>query len=139
MSTCCCSVVKSCPTLCDFMACSLPDSSIHRISLARILEWIAVAFCWGSSWPRYQTHVPCLAGRFFTTKPHGKPLISISYLLNSLKINGYLKLQYFVTNSFILHHSEIAKSENTTFLRHRNFKLISFKGKALNWFEKDYM
>ena len=84
----------------------LPDSSVHRISLARILEWVAISFCWGSSWPRYQTHVPCLAGRFFTTKPHGKSLISISYLLNSLQINGYLKLQYFVTNSLILHHSE---------------------------------
>ena len=27
----------------------------------------------GSFQPRYQTHVSCLAGRFFTTKPPGKP------------------------------------------------------------------
>ena len=30
-----CSVVQSCPTLCDFMNCSLPDSSVHEIFQAR--------------------------------------------------------------------------------------------------------
>ena len=37
-----CSVVQSCPTLCDPMDCSLPGSSVHRISQARILEWVAI-------------------------------------------------------------------------------------------------
>ena len=35
---CCCLVGKSCPTLCDPMDCSLPDSSVHGISQAIILE-----------------------------------------------------------------------------------------------------
>ena len=35
---CCCSVTKWCPTLCDSMNCSLPGSSLHGISQARILE-----------------------------------------------------------------------------------------------------
>ena len=35
---------QSCPTLCDPMACSLPGSSIHGISQARVLEWGAIAF-----------------------------------------------------------------------------------------------
>ena len=44
-------------TLWDPMDCSPPGSSIHGISQARILEWIAIPFSRGSSWPRDQTHV----------------------------------------------------------------------------------
>ena len=35
-------VAKSCPTHCDPMDCSRPDSSVHEISQARILEWVAI-------------------------------------------------------------------------------------------------
>ena len=34
------------------MNCSPPGSSVHGIFQARILEWVAVPFCRGSSWPR---------------------------------------------------------------------------------------
>ena len=37
-------VAQSCLTLCDPMDCSLPGSSIHGISQARVLEWVAIAF-----------------------------------------------------------------------------------------------
>ena len=37
-------VTQSCLTLCNLMECRLPDSSIHRISQARILEWVAIPF-----------------------------------------------------------------------------------------------
>ena len=37
-------VAQSCPTLLDPMDRSLPSSSIHGISQARILEWVAIAF-----------------------------------------------------------------------------------------------
>ena len=37
-------VAQSCPTLSDLMDCSLPDSSIHGIFQARVLEWGAIAF-----------------------------------------------------------------------------------------------
>ena len=37
-------VAQSCPTLSDPMACSPPDSSIHGIFQARVLEWGAIAF-----------------------------------------------------------------------------------------------
>ena len=36
-------VAQSCPTLCDPMDCSPPVSSVHGISQARILEWVAVS------------------------------------------------------------------------------------------------
>ena len=61
-------VVQSCPTLCDPMDCSLPDSAIHGILQARILERVAIPFSRGSSQARYQTQVSCIAGRFFTIR-----------------------------------------------------------------------
>ena len=51
---------------CDPVDCSLPGSSVHGISEARILEWVAISFSRVSSWPRNQTQVSCIAGRFFT-------------------------------------------------------------------------
>ena len=42
------------------MDCSLPGSSIHGISQARILEWVAMSFSKGSSWPRHQTRISCI-------------------------------------------------------------------------------
>ena len=33
-----------CLTLCDPTDCSLPGSSVHEISQARILEWVAISF-----------------------------------------------------------------------------------------------
>ena len=37
-------VAQSCPTLSDPMDCSLPDSSVHGIFQARVLECGAIAF-----------------------------------------------------------------------------------------------
>ena len=52
-SLCVCVVVgQSCLTLCNPMDCSPPGSSVHGISQARILEWVAIPFSKGSSWPR---------------------------------------------------------------------------------------
>ena len=59
-------VARSCPTLGDSMDCSPPGSSVHRILQTRILEQVAIAFSSGSSQPRDQTRVLCIAGRFFT-------------------------------------------------------------------------
>ena len=36
-------VAESGPTLSDPMDCSLPDSSVHGIFQARVLEWVAIA------------------------------------------------------------------------------------------------
>ena len=73
MGCCCCLVAKLCLTLCDPMDCSPPGSSVHGMSQARILEWVAISCSRGSSQPRDQAHVSCLAGKFFTTQPPGKP------------------------------------------------------------------
>ena len=71
------SVTKSCPTLCDPMDCSPPGSSVHEISHARTLEWLAIS-CSGDLPARgietMSLAFPSLAGKFFTTMPPGKPL-----------------------------------------------------------------
>ena len=44
------------------------DYTVHGILQARILEWVAIPFSKGSSQPRDQTQVFCIAGRFFTNR-----------------------------------------------------------------------
>ena len=48
------------------MNCSLPGSSVHGILQTRILEWVAIPFSRGSSWPRDRTHFSCTGSRFYT-------------------------------------------------------------------------
>ena len=48
-------VAQLCLTLCDCKDCSLPGSSVHRISQARILEWVSTPSSRGSSQPRNRT------------------------------------------------------------------------------------
>ena len=64
---------------------SPPGSSVRGILQARILEWVAIPFSRGSSWPRDQTQVSYIAGEFFTTwvvknllEPPGKPIKVVS-------------------------------------------------------------
>ena len=59
-------VAQSCPTLCDPMDCSLPGSSVHGILQAIVLEWIAIPFSRGSSWPGDRTWVSHIVDRWFT-------------------------------------------------------------------------
>ena len=40
-----------------------PGSSVHGISQARMLEWVAISFSRVSSWPRDQTRVLCIGTR----------------------------------------------------------------------------
>ena len=58
------------------MDCSLPGSSVLEILQARLLEWVAISFSRGSSPPRDQNGVSCIAGGFFTTEPAGEPQLT---------------------------------------------------------------
>ena len=53
----CAKSLQSCPTLCDTMDCSPPGSSVHGISQARILEWVAMPFSRGYSPLRDRTRI----------------------------------------------------------------------------------
>ena len=62
-------------------------SSVHEILQARILEWVAISFSRGSSQPRDQTQVSCIADRCFTVCATRKAI---------LKLIIYLWLELFV-------------------------------------------
>ena len=64
---CCCLLAKLFPTVCNPMDCNLPGS-VHEISQAIILEWVAVSFSRGFSQPRDWTRVSCIDSGFFTTR-----------------------------------------------------------------------
>ena len=55
------------------MDCSLPGSSVHEISQARILEWVAISSSRDLSDSGIKPESPALADEFFTTEPQGKP------------------------------------------------------------------
>ena len=81
--------LQSCPTLCDPVDCSLPESSVHGILQARILEWVAMLSSRGSSLPRDRICISCsscLADGFFTTGPLRKPII-VLYITTNLNIS----------------------------------------------------
>ena len=56
-------VAQLCLTLFDPVDCRPPGSSIHGISQARILEWVAISFSRGSCRPKDRTRVSRIADR----------------------------------------------------------------------------
>ena len=79
-------VTKSYLTLFNMMDCSSPGSSVHGISQARILEWVAISSSKGASQPRDWTHI-CIAGRFFTNWAIKEAIFKVSvYILERFEI-----------------------------------------------------
>ena len=73
--------------VCNPMDCSPTVSSVHGILQARILEWVAMPFCRGSSQSRDRTHVStslalAVFGRFFTTSATWETLLLIKKMQN---------------------------------------------------------
>ena len=60
LTCCCCLVAKLYLTFAIPKDYSRPGSSVHGISQARILEWVAISFSRGSSQLRDQTPVSCI-------------------------------------------------------------------------------
>ena len=93
-----CSVTQSYLTLCGPVDCSPPGSSVHGISQARILEWVAISCSRGSSQPRDWTCVSRVSCTGRQTLYHLRHLGSTSLQ------NNYLGNQHFllsnVQNSF---------------------------------------
>ena len=75
---CCCLVTKLGPILCDPMDCSLPVSSVHGISQARI-HWDGLPFPSPGDlpYPGIKLPSPALAGGIFTTEPPRKTMCPI--------------------------------------------------------------
>ena len=76
-------LLQLCPTLCEPQDCSPPGCFVPEILQLRILEWIAPSSR-RSSLPRDQNQTSwgsCMAGRFFTTEPPGKPFTSCTSII----------------------------------------------------------
>ena len=82
-------VAQLCLTLCDPMDCSLPGFSVHGILQARTLEWVAISFSWGSSWPRDQTQSHSLQIGSLPPEPPRKPHLRI---LSSVQFSSFQSL-----------------------------------------------
>ena len=54
---------------------NLSDFAVHGISQARILEWVAISFSRGSSWPMDQFCVSCIAGESLPLSQQGRPYL----------------------------------------------------------------
>ena len=106
----CAQLLQSCLTVCNPMDYSPPDSSVHGIFQARRLEWVAMPSSRGSSWPRDQIHVSCVActaGRFLTTEPPGSPFYC-PFLQNIMwfpKIHATFKIKY--SSNYSMAHTQL--------------------------------
>ena len=78
-------VAQLCPTLCDPMDCSPPGSSVHGISQARMLEWVAIPFSRGCSRPRDRTWSCILQADSLLSEPPGKSQLLGSFPLDPAK------------------------------------------------------
>ena len=88
-------------------------ASVHGILQARILEWVAISFSRGSSWPRDRPQVSHIAGRFFiiwanTTKSTNSVLV----------VQSSSRVQLFVTPG--LQHNQTQNNQSNW---KRNIKL----------------
>ena len=80
---CSCSVAQLCQLFSTPQTvCSPPGSSVHGILQGRILEWVSMASCGGSSHPGIELAYLALAGRFLTTSATWKAPIRRSLRLD---------------------------------------------------------
>ena len=103
--------------LCDPMDCSPPGSSVHGISQARILKWVAISFSRGSSQPRDRTHVSWVASGFFTTEPLGKPSGTLK-----VKVKSLSRVLLFVTPQTVAYQA----SPSMGFSRQESWSAVPF-------------
>ena len=79
-------IVKSCPTLCDPMGCSILSSSIHGIFQARVLSGVPFPSPVDLSNPGIEPGSPALQADALPSEPAGKPgenLLANSVILKS--------------------------------------------------------
>ena len=74
-------VAQSCLTLCNPVDCSPPDSSVHGILQARILEWVATSFPGSLPDPGIDPTSSALQVDSLPSEPPGKPPKEVLRLL----------------------------------------------------------
>ena len=71
---------QSCPTLCDRMDCSLPDSSVCGISQQEYQSRLPFPPPGDFPDPGIEPTSPAFAGECFTTEPPGKPVALLTLI-----------------------------------------------------------
>ena len=124
-----CLVTQSCLTLCNPMDCSPPGSSVHGIS--RQKSWSRLPFPTpGSSRPRDQTWVSCIAGRFFTVwtktfKPNVSTCILPFPICHNCRMNQVtLNHKDWVLPSYLLHNLDSSQERGECYKDNFFFPLV---------------
>ena len=98
----------SCLTLCNLMDYSPPSFSAHGIFQARILEWLAILFARGSSWPRGQTDLLHCKQFVYHLRYQGSPKLEMVYSNFSANLYHMCKQQWrWGKNKDFLHTSKL--------------------------------
>ena len=101
--------------------CNPPGSSVHGILQARTLEWVAMAFSRGSSQPRNHG-CSCIAGRFFTAEPLGKPSSEDTH-----RNKGASKIRVKLLGESGIYHYQHHRMNKTLRTRpHRGSKVVGY-------------
>ena len=87
------------------------SSSVHGISQARILEWVAISFSRGSSQPRAEPMSPVSAGGFFTTEAPGKPINNETHSSKVMLKILQARLQQYMNRELLDVQAEFIPSE----------------------------
>ena len=90
-------VAQSYLTLCNPMDCSPPGCSVHGILQARILEWVAISFSRGSSWPRDWTQVFRIRGRHFNLWSTREAPLNLNVAINGTNTHPITQLKAWVS------------------------------------------
>ena len=96
-------VSQSFPFLCNSMDCSPPGSSVHKIFQARILEWVAIPFSKGSSWP-LELRYPTLQSESLLSEPRFKFLKSFQIIFFQCRETGVHFHLFECRKSFFQHY-----------------------------------
>ena len=112
---------QSFPNLCDPVDCSPLGSSVHGIPKARILEWVVICFSRGSSWPRDQTRLSCIAGRVLINWATRKALGDLLFTLIKEPAVGATRTMF-----WFLRYTIMIKYSIQSRLEHRNNNSLPF-------------
>ena len=93
----CTKLLQSCPILCDSVDHSPSGSSVYAVLHASVLEWVAISFSRGSSWPRDQIQISCTAVILYHLSHQRSPL---TYMI---AFNFHNHLALFITTIPIIY------------------------------------
>ena len=131
-------VARSCLILVWPHDCSPLGSSVHGVFQARILEWVAISFSRGSSWPKDWTCVSCIGRQILYNWMTGEApvrLYTINIIISqTIKLNENSKVSVYVydlislANMFVMCVFTVDRKSNTWLNQNSGQWLFSLGG-----------